>query len=609
MNAKLVRTQSSRSHPIDEVAAGRRYAPAMASLIRAVAIDYDGTLAGKDGPTPAVLDAIAATRAGGLRAVLVTGRILTELLTVFPEALEHFDAVVAENGAVMAAGRRERALVPAVGDALDEALGARGIGFRRGFVIIAVTASSDEREVLEVVADCGLDCQVVRNRGELMILPAGVSKATGLAQALAVHGICTHNCVAIGDAENDLAMLEACELGVAVGNAVPSLKQHADLVLTEPDGAGVATLLSGSLARGEPPIRPRRRQVNLGSGEDGDWVRVSAFGIDLLIVGGSGSGKSFAAGLVAEQLIGFGYVLCVIDPEGDHVALGSLPRTVALGGGPTPPDAEDVVRILHQSLTSVVVDLSSVSALERDAWTRRALELIEQSRAILGVPHWVLVDEAHALLGAKEGVASFFRPAHKGHCLVTYRPAELAHTMLSDLDYLLLLGTERGLDAETLAVVSRVAGVSLAELEAKAQGLGFGHALLARAGRPPELLRLTLANRWVRHVRHWHKYAAAQLPVHRRFYFRDPSGSQVGIAGNLVEFQRLLHRCDVRTLQQHARARDFSRWLRHVIRDDPLSTAFATLERPFAGKISKVEAQEARMAMIEAVEQRYEEIA
>ena len=82
----------------------------MPSQIRAVALDYDGTLATDCGPTPAVLDAIAETRARGLRVVLVTGRILSELRAVFPDALDRFDAVVAENGAVIGVGRRERAL-------------------------------------------------------------------------------------------------------------------------------------------------------------------------------------------------------------------------------------------------------------------------------------------------------------------------------------------------------------------------------------------------------------------------------------------------------------------------------------------------------------------
>jgi hypothetical protein len=357
------------------------------------------------------------------------------------------------------------------------------------------------------------------------------------------------------------------------------------------------------------PIRSRRWQVILGSGEDGGWVRIPASGVDLLIVGGSGSGKSFAAGLVAEQLVALGYTLCAIDPEGDHVALGNLPRVVALGGAPTPPDPEDVARIVRQTLTSVVVDLSLVSALERDAWTREALALFENSRASYGVPHWLLVDEAHAPLGRETGIANCFHPSHKGHCLVTYRPSDLAGATLSDLDYLLLLGSEDRLDDETLRVVSRATGVPSAELEVGAAGLDFGRALLVRAGRLPGLQRLTLSSRWVRHVRHWHKYLAAQLPPGRRFFFRDPAGVVVGIAGNLVEFQRLLHRCDGRTLERHARAGDFSRWLREVIADELLAAAFDDFEGRFARGVSRLEAQDARMAMVDAVEQRYEEIA
>jgi trehalose-6-phosphatase len=109
----------------DGVPPASRYRPRMPSQIRAVALDYDGTLATDCGPTPAVLDAIAETRARGLRVVLVTGRILSELRAVFSDALDRFDAVVAENGAVIGVGRRERALAPPVDDALDEALGAR----------------------------------------------------------------------------------------------------------------------------------------------------------------------------------------------------------------------------------------------------------------------------------------------------------------------------------------------------------------------------------------------------------------------------------------------------------------------------------------------------
>ena len=64
---------------------------------RAVALDYDGTLA--DGVV--ALAALAEARAQGGRVILVTGRIMSELRDVFPEVDEHVDAVVAENGALL----------------------------------------------------------------------------------------------------------------------------------------------------------------------------------------------------------------------------------------------------------------------------------------------------------------------------------------------------------------------------------------------------------------------------------------------------------------------------------------------------------------------------
>lgn len=72
------------------------------AYFRAVAIDFDGTLA--DGRVaPDTLAALAEVRARQIRVILVTGRIMDELRAVFPDAGDHVDAVVAENGAVLAA--------------------------------------------------------------------------------------------------------------------------------------------------------------------------------------------------------------------------------------------------------------------------------------------------------------------------------------------------------------------------------------------------------------------------------------------------------------------------------------------------------------------------
>ena len=154
--------------------------------------------------------------------------------------------MVAENGAVLAVEDDVRELAAPVEESLAGALTDRGAPYRCGRVLLAGEAA-DAPTVVDAAGLLGLDCQIVRNRNALMVLPAGVSKGTGLLAALTDLGISPHNALAVGDAENDLALLEAAELGVAVANAVPSLRPHADLVLDESDGTGIAACLSGPI--------------------------------------------------------------------------------------------------------------------------------------------------------------------------------------------------------------------------------------------------------------------------------------------------------------------------------------------------------------------------
>ena len=98
---------------------------------RAIAVDFDGTLAEGGRPDPGVLDALGGVRARGLRVVLVTGRILAELRDSFPDLDEHVDAVVGENGAVVSGPAGTRLLAPPVAGELAAALAARGVRCRR----------------------------------------------------------------------------------------------------------------------------------------------------------------------------------------------------------------------------------------------------------------------------------------------------------------------------------------------------------------------------------------------------------------------------------------------------------------------------------------------
>jgi hypothetical protein len=67
---------------------------------RALALDYDGTLASHDHLADATIAALERARRSGLRLVLVTGRTFFELARVC-RRLDLFDVVVAENGAVL----------------------------------------------------------------------------------------------------------------------------------------------------------------------------------------------------------------------------------------------------------------------------------------------------------------------------------------------------------------------------------------------------------------------------------------------------------------------------------------------------------------------------
>jgi len=83
----------------------------------------------------------------------------------------------------------------------------------------------------------------------LELLPSGCSKANG------VQKMCDHlgidpasQLLALGDAENDVSMLDLASIGVAVGNACPQAKGVADFIMDErhdEGGAGVAIDLFG----------------------------------------------------------------------------------------------------------------------------------------------------------------------------------------------------------------------------------------------------------------------------------------------------------------------------------------------------------------------------
>jgi hydroxymethylpyrimidine pyrophosphatase-like HAD family hydrolase len=509
-------------------------------------VDYDGTVARDGHLSETAAAALEEAREAGLFVVLVTGRIFEELAQVAPGISDRFDVIVAENGAVALRHGYLLRLAEPVDDELVQELTELGTGVRRGQVIAALSASQRQL-VAAAIERRGLDCQLVTNRSELMILPRGVSKASGLEYAIETLGRSPHTTLAIGDAENDVAMLLSCEIGAAVGGSVDVLRQHADIVASATNGDGVAEILLGPILTKGQRVHSARWQVAVGTDPSGGQVVIPASQVNILVRGPSGSGKSYLAGLLAEELIGLGYDLLVFDPEGDYATLAELPGVITVGDHAI-PEPDDVIAFLHRR-GSLVIDLSAHPLDQRDEFMSRFGPLLADFRDKTGRPDWVLIDEAQEAYGQYSPLIRFYEPSLYSHLVVTYQAAQLDEKVLDSIDITL---TPAG-DSATV--------------------------LVSRKGDLSEGQAVKVANRELGHLRHEHKYSALGVPTERGFWFREgPGPASGGVAHNLEELRRMLPACSDSALKHHASGNDFSRWVDQVFADHDLAAETATIE-------------------------------
>lgn len=219
--------------------------------LRALAADYDGTLAEHGRMSADTEAALRSLRGAGFRLILVSGRRLENIRKICG-ALDLFDAVILENGAVSfcPATGIERLIAPPVDERfladVGQALPGQPLFVGRS---MAATGAENAACVETVIARGGYDLHVVGCGGRVLVLPAGIDKDSGLSHALAGLGLRRDQVVAVGDEENDIELFRGCGLTAAVGNAAPRLKAAADLVLPGECGQSVRHLVDMLLAR------------------------------------------------------------------------------------------------------------------------------------------------------------------------------------------------------------------------------------------------------------------------------------------------------------------------------------------------------------------------
>jgi hydroxymethylpyrimidine pyrophosphatase-like HAD family hydrolase len=215
---------------------------------RAIASDYDGTLA-RDGRVDGnTLAGLERARQSGRKVILVTGRELSSLRDVF-SSFYLFDWIVAENGALLhnPATLEERLLCPAPSSTLVANLREQGVPLTVGKCVVA-TVRPHDAAVLLSIRKLNLSLHIIFNKEAVMILPRGTDKSTGLSAVLSDLGLSHQSVVGIGDAANDHEFLGCCGCSVAVANAIPTLKQRADLVTSGSYGAGVTEVIDQLIA-------------------------------------------------------------------------------------------------------------------------------------------------------------------------------------------------------------------------------------------------------------------------------------------------------------------------------------------------------------------------
>lgn len=558
--------------------------------------DYDGTLAQDGRVSAGTISALERLRASGRHVVLVSGRVLPDLQRVF-DRFDLFDLAVLENGGLLfdPATGDEQVLTESPPDAFIRELERRNVtplDVGRGIV---ATWEPNEKVVLEVIRELGLELEIIFNKGAVMVLPSGVNKATGMAAALSKLGLSAHNAVAIGDAQNDHAFLAVCEASVAVANALPTLKDRADLVTRADHGDGVAELIDGLIADDLVALEPRlgRHELRIGESLDRAPVTVPPFARNLLLVGPSGAGKSSLTTAFLEALREHGYQFCLIDPEGDH---GSFPDAVTLGRSDRPPTVDEAIEVLQDPSRNLVVDLLGIPLSERPEFFETVLPRLNEMRVRFGRPHWIIVDEAHHLLPANwQAPPDPFSREIGSTMLVGLEPGRLNRAALRDMSDVVAVG-----DDPWRVISEFVAAGGPGE---PPDGGRVEEAAPAALWHPGEdaVTSFTPREPTTERQRHRRKYAEGDLGPERSFYFRGPDGRLNLQAQNLDIFVQLADGVDDETWLHHLRAGDYSHWMRDHIKDDDLAEAVQSVET----KADELGPAESRDRVREAIEERY----
>jgi hypothetical protein len=244
----------------------------------------------------------------------------------------------------------------------------------------------------------------------------------------------------------------------------------------------------------------------------------------------------------------------------------------------------------------VVVNLLGLPLQERAGFFTGFLAHLHELRARTGRPHWLAADEAHHLLPAPwQPATPALTSALPGLLLITVHPDQVAPRVLAAVELVIAVGAspERTLTAFSEALEHPAPATAPGTLEP-------GEALAWPRHATSQPVRLRSAPGRTERRRHRRKYAEGDLGADRSFYFRGPEGALNLLAQNLTLFVQLADGVDDATWLHHLHRGDYSRWLRHAVKDEGLAADTAQIEAR-----RDLSARASRAMIRDAIEQRY----
>jgi hypothetical protein len=302
--------------------------------------------------------------------------------------------------------------------------------------------------------------------------------------------------------------------------------------------------------------------------------------------------------LLSEQLILHGYCVCILDPEGDYRSLEALPGVTILGGEDPPPSARELTRALRYPDRSVIVDLSRVAQDAKIAYIRSTLPALNLLRQRTGLPHRIVVDEAHYFLH-DDDAAALLDLERNGYTVATYCASRLPAALLDATDVMIVTceSNPSEIDAlfERCSARTRCNPAEWKMIGQLRPGQAIALPITAEAG--GQLRLFTVAPRLTPHVRHRQKYVDVPVSEPRAFVFA--TGVRVR---TLRAFVQQLERQPAATLDPFVHRGDFSRWIRDVFGDHVLAAELRAIEARHRGAPSR----DTIAAIVDAIRARYD---